>query len=509
MSAVRSNSTTTQFNWTEDVLFGFGQAVNKLPTGTAYPDGSGWLVWTCVLFPDTLDTRITGQAATVWNEFIAGTHDTRMQQFGQNVVRRMALTGHPLKRLIINPHREMNLNNTFQVFGEGAATDTRDLYKQAMEQAFDQIRAGADAYQAGAGSVFHFCHRPAYRDDIGALDSYCPDNVDCVGLSYHPGEEVTTRAQVTALQNGTLSGFNGYGIATDLPALANSLGTAGVPIIFPEWSPRFESGNLCPICDIVAEEFHAFLGTLGGNLICDCIWREAMLDPNAWEGGAGTGKTNWDEFVALRKVLWSDDEDGDGGGGGTTPAGWPYPQSTLYAKLNFNRALRRYGDTNDQWPCSVDASNRVLFVGSDGNGFGSDGGGGTDSGTARTEWRVSRVGATVPANNGTGLAGFADLNMRKDTADGADRSKPLGVLAFGAGTATTSRIAVWYQYTSDNTVTARRGRTHCDLSGNDGHGLGQSRRHRRVPVPRRHRRGSDRLGCFAAGARLCCGRRHR
>ena len=142
--------------------------------------------------------------------------------------------------------------------------------------------------------------------------------------------------------------------------------------------------------------------------------------------------------------------------GTATPPGWPYPQSPLYAKLNFNRELARYGQSGDQWPCSEDASNRVLFVGADNNGF---------NNVERSEWRVSRVGSTIPALDGTGLLNLTDLAMRMDENDPPSGSKPQGVLAFGD-----TNIAVYYQYSINQPAGFEifRRRTHVATSTNNG-----------------------------------------
>ena len=298
------DSTNTQFEWNVGGGFGFGNLVNYLP------DGAGWLIWVVTLLPESIYGFPLPESTTAWNDFIAGTHDTRMRQFGRNLVRRLDLTGHPLTRLILNPHRELNKGDTpFKIY-----PSNRDQYKQAMERAFAQIRTGANDIRAGAGREFHICHRPAYRGNIGPLASYCPDNVDCVGLSWHPGDNARNRTELLALQQGNAArdpeGVGTYGIATDLPALATALSAAQgrvVPMIFPEWSPKFEAADPCPIADIAVDEFRNLLetATFTGRLVCDCVYRENIRDVNGYLGGDTTGQTNWAEMVPLRKTRWS------------------------------------------------------------------------------------------------------------------------------------------------------------------------------------------------------------
>ena len=145
-----------------------------------------------------------------------------------------------------------------------------------------------------------------------------------------------------------------------------------------------------------------------------------------------------------------------------TPSGWPYPQSGIYKKLNFNGALKRYMESatiegSDQFPVSEDDDGRLLFVGADGEGW---------TNVTKTEWRVTRVTGTPP----NGLVGV-DLAMRMDEQANdpgtlPTNSKPQGILAFG-----TSNVAVWYTYLAnldDNLYDGFRKRVFVATSTNDG-----------------------------------------
>jgi hypothetical protein len=324
------DDTGTQFEWATGCGYGFGDAITRLPVDDElYPDGAGWLIWVCILFPDTYgvgtNPPVLPEASPIWDEFIDGDHDNRMKQFGRNIVRRMEITGHPLKRLIINPHREHNKGDTsFKVY-----PSTRAKYKAAMENAFTQIRAGANDERAGAGSEFKILHRVAYRGNIGDLDTYCPDNVDCVGSSWHPGAAANNLTNLLALQNGTLDDPTNlpdglYGISTDLPDLATLL---NVPIVFPEWSPKFESGDPCPISHTAVSQFHTLLktDTFKGRLVCDCVYGKNIRDVDAYEGSTTAGDTNWRTMVATRKTLWAGVQEKIVG----TPSSRPkYPQTS-------------------------------------------------------------------------------------------------------------------------------------------------------------------------------------
>jgi hypothetical protein len=296
------DTTKTQFDWTgADVYYGFDDVIANLPTGGSYAtDGSAWLVWVVVLFPATLRTDGATEAASdpaVWDQFIAGTHDLRMQKFGERCVRRMALTGHPLKRLIIDIHHEMNQSNIFQVW-----PGTRTKYKNAMTRAITQIRNGANAYEAGAGDVIKFLHRPGYNGNIGAYQSYIPVGVDALGLSYHPGNTAPTTAKLTDLFNGALP--DTYGFHTDLIAASDAL---GLPICFPEWSPRFEAGIASPIADIATERFYdEILTRYSDRLIGDAVYHQNIRDLTPADfGGDAAALAAWKRMVPLRKTKWS------------------------------------------------------------------------------------------------------------------------------------------------------------------------------------------------------------
>ena len=110
------------------------------------------------------------------------------------------------------------------------------------------------------GPLIRFAHAPAYGpgrlgDNPGTYMSWCPDNVDVLSVSWHPGTPITNAADVTAYNNGT-DITNGYGLA-QLKAASDA---TGLPMCFPEWSPRYEPpSGPCPVTDLAMVSFDEFL----------------------------------------------------------------------------------------------------------------------------------------------------------------------------------------------------------------------------------------------------------
>ena len=286
-------STGTQFDWSESVYYYFGDVVANLPTGAAYPDGSGWLFWTGQFIPTSRRTD-TGDFS-IWDEISAGTHDAKFVKFGQRVVTKMNAVGHPVKRLIIDFHHEMNQSNIYQVF-----TGTRFKYKAAMERIIAKVREGA-------GQTIRFSHRPAYSGEaadegrIAAYQDWVPSNVDVLALSMHPNQTCDSNAKITQLFNGTLNS-NWYGIQEFLDA-ATALNK---PIAFPEWSPKYEVGKACPVSKRFVERFYPeILVPNKDRLVADCVYGRSIRDPSGYLESDTAGQTSWAEMVPLRKTLWS------------------------------------------------------------------------------------------------------------------------------------------------------------------------------------------------------------
>lgn len=297
------NSIDTQFDWRTPTLFAFGHCIAWLPTGGIYAtDGSGWLVWTSQSIPAAEATSLG--SSPIWAAIIAGTHDAKYVKFGERVVTKMASTGHPLKRLIIDFNHEMNQSNDFQIWA-----GNRTEYKAAMERTITKIREGADNITPGAGAILKFMHRPAYRVDqgqtkIGAYNSFIPNNVDVLALSIHPDASCNSAAACDQLFAGTLNA-EWYG-TDELIAAAIAL---NLPIAFPEWSPQFQTlsanGGACPAANTLIQKFYEnVIQPNRARLVCDCIWHQNVRDTTGYTDTDPTGVAQWEAMVATRKSLW-------------------------------------------------------------------------------------------------------------------------------------------------------------------------------------------------------------
>lgn len=283
-------SIDTQFDWRPSTFFGMGNGLQWLPTGPSYPDGSGWIFWVIQTIPAS--ERTDGGDSSIWDEIIAGTHDAKYLKFGERFVQKVATTGHPLKRFIIDANHEMNQSNPHQVYASTVAK-----YKAAMERTIDKIREGA-------GTHIRFCHRPAYRPDstkIGTYASFAPDNADVYALSIHPGAAVNTSGKIDQLFAGTLNA-EWYG-TDELITFATG---KGKPIAFPEWSPKFEAGgDACPLANTFITKFYNNVLVPNKDIIvCDNIYHQNVRDTGAYEGGDAGGIAQWSSMVATRKTLW-------------------------------------------------------------------------------------------------------------------------------------------------------------------------------------------------------------
>ena len=296
------NDIDTQFDWRTSTVFGFGHCVEWLPKLGAASDGSGWLFWVMQTVPAdrSTDTGVVADRSAIWNEIIAGDHDDKYIKFGERIREKIDLSGHPRKKFVLDANHEMNQTNDHRVFDA-----TRQLYIDAMDQTIRMIRQGA-------GFHVRFCHRPGFSPEpdasgnpttkIGTYASFIPTEVDVLALSLHPGDDVINQTTVDQLIAGTLNA-NYYGIP-ELLAAADNL---GLPIAFPEYSPRFDNIGLrlCPVANLfMTSFFNDVIVPNRDRLVCDCIWNQNMRDLGAYQG-TGSGDTQWDAMVANRKDLWS------------------------------------------------------------------------------------------------------------------------------------------------------------------------------------------------------------
>ena len=92
-----------------------------------------------------------------------------------------------------------------------------------------------------------------------------------------------------------------YGTAQLLQASIDS----GLPMCFPEWSPRFEATVGCPVADICMDSFDAFLTANASRIICDCVYHPNTLIKTAYAGPGSGGGAAWSRSVDIYKTKWS------------------------------------------------------------------------------------------------------------------------------------------------------------------------------------------------------------
>ena len=80
--------------------------------------------------------------------------------------------------------------------------------------------------------------------------------------------------------------------------------STGKPLIFPEWSPRFEVGLACPVADLCMDSFDAFLTANAARIICDCVYHKNTLDPNGYKAADTAGQEAWARSVNIYKTKW-------------------------------------------------------------------------------------------------------------------------------------------------------------------------------------------------------------
>lgn len=287
------DDTDTQLDWRASTFFGFGNGLDWLPKGPSFPDGSGWLWWVMQTIPASATTDLDdGGSAAVWDEIIAGGRDAEYIKLGERFTQKVDASGHPRKRFIVDANHEMNQSNNYRVYA-----GTRAKYKAAMERTIDKFREGA-------GWNVRFCHRPAYRSEgaaVGAYASYVPANVDVLSLSIHPGAAVDTSGKIDQLFAGTLNSA-WYG-TDELLATATAM---NLPVAFPEWSPKFEAGDCCPVANtFITKFFNNVIVPNRARMVFDGIYHQNVRDTGAYEGTDTAGKTQWSSMVATRKTLWS------------------------------------------------------------------------------------------------------------------------------------------------------------------------------------------------------------
>lgn len=235
---------------------------------------------------------------SIWTDIKNGNYDRAYANMGRRIKKNFDTAslnprGHLPSRLFIRLNHENNQSNYYRV-----KADQKLNYKAAMERAITKIREGLGTY----GSLVKFVHAPANGSenvDLGDYLTWCPDNVDALSVSWHPRNSVTNAASLTAYNNGTDSAI-AYSLAE---LLAASIAT-GKPMIFPEWSPRFEANVGCPVADLCMDSFDAFLTANASRIICDCVYHPNTLIKTAYAGPGSGGGAAWSRSVDIYKTKW-------------------------------------------------------------------------------------------------------------------------------------------------------------------------------------------------------------
>lgn len=263
-----------------------------------FPAGT-WCIWAM----DTIgwDRRTDRGDHSIWQEIIDGKWDISFANLGRRIKANIDSPtsnpkGHPANRLVLRMNHENNQSNYYVVVAE-----SKIKYKLATERALTMIRQGLGEYSLDV----KFMHAPAHGNILlGDYLSWCPENVDVLSVSWHPGLPINTAAKLDQYMAGT-DAAQRYGPAQLLEA---SIAT-GLPMCFPEWSPRFEwSGSVkvaCPIANSAMIAFDEFLTDNAARILCDCTYHVNTLNPTGYENSDAAGIQQWKDSVVSYKTRWS------------------------------------------------------------------------------------------------------------------------------------------------------------------------------------------------------------
>lgn len=227
--------------------------------------------------PITVDhVKIPGTPA-YWERCIRGDYDADFARMGARYKKMMQVIfgWTDMDRLVLRPNHEMNQSNIYQIYND----ETRFLYRYAMERMLEKMRDGA-------GWRIRVVHSPARNFRLGAYADWVPQSadggVDCLTLSWHPGDQVTNFATFDKFMDQWDG--SSYGTTGDVLPACQAL---GIPYANPEWSPRYGEGNpplpACHVSDMAFQQFSKFLRQqyYDDNLVFETIF-DHVLDPDKY-----------------------------------------------------------------------------------------------------------------------------------------------------------------------------------------------------------------------------------
>lgn len=263
------------------------------------PD-SAFIVPVIEMVPEIYTTQAkAGGSPAYWDRCIRGDYDADFARMGARYKKMMQVIfgWTDMDRLVLRPNHEMNQSNIYQVY-----PDTRMQYRAAMERMLEKMRDGA-------GWRIRVVHSPARNLRIAAnyadwVPQSADGGVDCLTLSYHPGNQITNFATYDKFMDQWDN--SSYGTTGDVIPACQAL---GLPYANPEWSPRYGEGNLppCDVADMVVQQFTKFMRQqyYDGNLVFETMFDHILdrdkyiLSPYGSPDGQAAWRRMYDQIVQI------------------------------------------------------------------------------------------------------------------------------------------------------------------------------------------------------------------
>lgn len=238
---------------------------------------------------DPNDDAYNGQA--VWTDMKNGVFDNWFKGVGRRIKINYEEKGRDMKYFLGRNFHEMQQSNFYRII-----VAQKSNWKQANERMYDKIREGA-------GYDLKFGFSPAKENfsvdgNLGALSTWCPNNVDFITPSFHPGKECKTKSDYMKYINGQQKWYG-------LNDFASFMYGMDKPIAFLEWSPRFQN---CTIADQIYQWFYdEWLVPNKDWILCETVFEEGTLNPAKADNQAdqtAEGKAAWRRGVNVFKTKW-------------------------------------------------------------------------------------------------------------------------------------------------------------------------------------------------------------